>query len=112
MRIKSVPRCLYHVTTPVNARNILKTGLIGDHNGHWCIYLSEFPTSWVGLHHNSVVLKVIVETLNPNDFTKVDPNLDEFLYWGKPDGNTIRIPPELIEGGHSLIKNNPDECQD
>ena len=43
--MKRMPKYLYHCSPKENRQSILKNGLIGGHNGSWCIYLSEKPKS-------------------------------------------------------------------
>lgn len=85
------PSYLWHYLPRINREEIFKNGIIGNHNGRWCIYLSHRYDSWKGLIADWDLWKVSTEHLNIDDFSIVDENVDEVLYWGKC-GNKICIP--------------------
>lgn len=92
-----IPDTLYHRTTKLAYDSIRENGLLGPHNGHWAIYLSERPETWAGLHDgDNILFSVDTRNLDKSKFTFVDPKLDELLYWGKVDG-IIKIPPDAIK---------------
>lgn len=92
--MKKMPEFLYHYSPKGNRAYILKEGLIGSHNGGWCIYLAENPNSWKV--NNSDCWKVSTKNLDCMDFTSVDEGIDEVLYWGKINGK-IAISKDNIE---------------
>lgn len=93
----NIPDTLYHRTTKQACTSIRVNGLLGSHNGHWAIYLSKHQDSWAGLHgSNNALFSVDTHNLDKNEFTFIDPELDEILYWGKIDG-VIKIPPDAVK---------------
>lgn len=94
---RSLPQVLYHRSPVANRESILAKGLIGGRNlsGHWCIYLSENRDTWKSLGQDMDIWKVSTYGLCVNDFSSVDQDLDEFLYWGKTNG-IISIPPHFL----------------
>lgn len=92
--MKKMPDYLYHYSPKENRLSILENGLIGSHNGGWCIYLAENPNSWKV--NNSDCWKVSTKNLDCMDFTSVDEGIDEVLYWGKINGK-IAISKDNIE---------------
>ena len=73
--MKKMPDYLYHYSPKENRLSILENGLIGSHNGGWCIYLAENPNSWKV--NNSDCWKVSTKNLDCMDFTSVDEGIDE-----------------------------------
>lgn len=101
-----LPRYLYHYAPKSCRDSIESNGLVGKNNGRWAIYLAESPETWRGLHESADLWRVSTKVLNENDFSVVDSDLDEVLYWGKID-EEIRIPrAEIIR-----IKGQCDEIQ-
>lgn len=90
---KQMPKYLYHYSPKKNRNSILNNGLIGNHNGGWCIYLAESPDSWK--YAGMDCYRVSTKNLKPSDFTSTGDDIDEVLYWGKVDG-IIQIPKENI----------------
>jgi hypothetical protein len=88
-----IPRYLYHYSPISNHNDILAYGLIGANNGKWAIYLASSPHSWRGLHKSADLWRIDTALLDPSQFSVVDPNLDEILYWGKDNLGKIAIPP-------------------
>jgi hypothetical protein len=84
LRMKKMPDYLYHYSPRENRASILHNGLLGAHNGEWCIYLAEDRHSWEAA--NSDCWRVSTKNLNCMDFTSADENLDEVLYWGRIQG--------------------------
>lgn len=93
----ALPRYLYHRSSPENRKSILENGLLGNHDGHWAIYLSARPDTWKSIFPGSDLFRVDTAELEPERFSAVDPSLDELLYWGKPDGEHIAIPKRSVE---------------
>ena len=91
---KEMPDYLYHYSPKENRNSIMNNGLIGSHEGKWCIYLAENPESWKRLGND--LYRINTENLNPIDFTSADETMDEVLYWGRIKGK-IAIPKEYIE---------------
>ena len=56
-----IPDTLYHRTTKLAYDSIRENGLLGPHNGHWAIYLSERPETWAGLHDGDNILFSVVQ---------------------------------------------------
>ena len=88
-----IPRYLYHYSPISNHTDILSNGLVGKNNGKWAIYLATSPRSWRGLHKFADLWRIDTTLLDPSQFSVVDPNLDEILYWGKDNFGKITIPP-------------------
>ena len=91
---RQMPKFLYHYSPKKNRNSILNNGLIGNHNGEWCIYLAEKSDSWKQADMDCY--RVSTENLKPSDFTSTGDGIDEVLYWGRIDG-IIQIPKENIE---------------
>lgn len=91
-----IPRYLYHYSPISNHTDILSDGLVGKNNGKWAIYLATNPRSWRGLHKFADLWRIDTALLDPSQFSVVDPNLDEILYWGKDNLGKIAIPPTHI----------------
>ena len=87
-----IPRSLYHYSSISNHTDILSKGLVGKNNGKWAIYLAISPRSWRGLHKFADLWRIDTSLLDPSQFSVVDPNLDEILYWGKDNSGKIAIP--------------------
>ena len=95
--MKRMPKYLYHYSSKENRLSIIKNGLIGSHQGKWCIYLENIDT-WK--NYGNDCYKISTKNLNPSDFTSTgDENLDEVLYWGKIDDKIMisKNDIELIE---------------
>lgn len=93
-----MPKYLYHYSPKENRLSILENGLIGSHQGKWCIYLAENIDSWKSSSMDCY--KISTKNLNVDDFTSTDDeNLDEVLYWGKIDDKIMisKNDIELIE---------------
>lgn len=96
--MKRMPKYLYHYSSKENRLSIIKNGLIGSHQGKWCIYLAENIDTWK--NYGNDCYKISTKNLNPSDFTSTgDENLDEVLYWGKIDDKIMisKNDIELIE---------------
>lgn len=78
-----LPKYLYHYAPKSFRDSIESNGLIGKNDGRWAIYLAESPETWRGLHESADLWRVSTEGLEAKDFSIVDSNLDEVLYWGK-----------------------------
>ena len=89
--IRNLPKYLYHYAPKSCRASIESNGLVGKNNGRWAIYLAENPETWRGLHQSADLWCVFTEYLEEKDFSIVDPDLDEVLYWGKIY-EEIRIP--------------------
>ncbi len=87
-----IPRYLYHYSSISNHTGILSNGLVGKNNGKWAIYLAASPRSWRGLHKFADLWRIDTSLLDPSQFSVVDPDLDEILYWGKDNSGKIAIP--------------------
>lgn len=87
----NIPKYLYHYA-PKSCRDAIdKYGLVGKNRGQWAIYLAESPETWRCLHESADLWCVFTDDLDERNFSVVDPDLDELLYWGKID-EEIRIP--------------------
>ena len=91
-----IPRYLYHYSSISNHTGILSNGLVGMNNGKWAIYLAASPRSWRGLHKFADLWRIDTSLLDRSQFSVVDPDLDEILYWGKDNLGKIAIPPCYI----------------
>ena len=92
--MKQIPRYLYHYSPKKNRLSIIEKGLIGSHQGKWCIYLAENIDSWKS--SNNDCYRILTKNLSVADFTSTGENLDEVLYWGKIEGK-IMISKDNIE---------------
>ena len=91
-----IPRYLYHYSSISNHTGILSNGLVGMNNGKWAIYLAASPRLWRGLHKFADLWRIDTSLLDRSQFSVVDPDLDEILYWGKDNLGKIAIPPCYI----------------
>lgn len=87
-----IPRYLYHYSAISNHTDILSNGLVGKNNGKWAIYLATSPHSWRSLHKFADLWRIDTCLLDSSQFSMVNPNLDEILYWGKDNSGKITIP--------------------
>ena len=74
-------KCLFHVTTPENASQILREGLRRNAKRKTCmVYLSTRPLSWYkdGLR----ILKVDISGLSHIKANTFLPDSDEVIFWG------------------------------
>lgn len=79
----NIPKYLYHYA-PKSCRDAIdKYGLVGKNGGHWAIYLAESTETWRCLHESADLWCVFTDDLEAKDFSIVDQDLDEVLYWGK-----------------------------
>lgn len=88
-----IPRYLYHYSPISSHTGILSNGLVGNNNGKWAIYPAASPRSWRGLHKFADLWRIDTSLLDHSQFSVVDQDLDEILYWGKDNSGKIAIPP-------------------
>jgi len=72
---------LFHVTSPENVENIIKTGLRRNvHRPTCAVYCSERPLSWYedGLE----ILRLDITGLSNIHATTSLPEMDEIMFWG------------------------------
>ena len=93
--MSKLPKTLYHYSPKENRESIQEHGLLGgrNHNGRWCIYLSDSPDTWKGYVNNGDLWKVSTTELDDKNFSQLDYDI---MYWGKVD-EKIRILPEYLE---------------